>query len=1079
MASDSADRAGEATPAVPGPPTVQGGGNDPIAWMARNIVAANLIMAFLLLGGLGMAFYIKKEVTPDATLDVVEIRVAYPGSSPEEVERGILLPVEEAVRGLEVVEEVISTARENRGTVSVELTKGTSRERGLQVINQAVDTIQTFPDDTEEPEVSLRTERRDVLEVRLFGDTSHWALFQVAEQVRDQLVRQDGITQVEIDRNPQRVIHVELSQDVLRAHGLTLDDVAERIAEASDDVPAGRLETDKGNLAIRLKSRRQWARDFGSIPIVDSERGDPVRLEDIADIRDGFEETMFFSEFSGVPDVELGVYRVGDQTPTQVAAAVERAMREMESQLPTGISWIITDNRAETYRQRLTLLLGNGALGLLLVLVLLGIFLQYRVAMWVTIGMFTSFIGTLLFLPLLGVSINMISMFAFLVALGIVVDDAIVVGENVYEYRERGMPVMEAAVQGIKDVAVPVTFGVLTNCIAFVPLLFVPGEFGLIWATVPIVVITVFAISLVEALFILPAHLGHTSTEDTTAIGRYLHRRQQSFSGWVRSRISAWFRPVLVTAVHHRYVTIAVAISTFTAVVGYAVSDRMGMVLMPSVPSQEFAATARMPSDVTDAEAQRVADQLTAAALRVIEANGGDRLAEGIKSNVYGTNVSVDVILTRLDPRPITTEEFERLWREEAGPIPSATSLSFEMEGGFGFWRPDIVVDLSHPDIETLNTASTMLVERLEEYEVTSDVNDSWERGSARLDFRLNERGEALGLTPESVGRQIRSAFQGNDATRFLRGPNEVRVRVKLPDAEQDGEYDVEQLMLRTPSGARVPLSEVADVTPGTTFQSIERRQGRRIVTVDMDVTPTNQISRMLSTMREEILPDLVARYPGLTWSFQGQQVEMRESLGVLMGGLALALLAIYALIAMPFQSYVQPLIVMGAVPFGAFGAIIGHLLLGCDLSVLSLMGVVGLSGVMVNDSLIMVDYANRLRRRGETDPWKAIIEAGVRRFRPIMLTTMTTFGGLAPIIFETSRQAQFLIPMAISLAFGILFATPVILLIVPCFYMVVEDVRRLGARLDAFLSETETFPAGERPRESGGAGGPTSSSGA
>ena len=1021
---------------------------DPISWMARNIVAANLIMAFLLAGGVGMAFFITKEVSPNATLDVVRVSVSYPGASPEEVERGILLPIEEAVRGLEVVEEITSTARENRGTVSVELASGTGRDRGLQAVTQAVASITTFPDDAEEPDVSLRNQRRDVLELRLFADVDHWSLFQVAEQVRDDLVRRPGITQVEIDRNPQRVIHVEVSQETLRELGLTLDDVADRIRVASEDVPAGRLETERGDLAVRLKSRRQWAHEFADIPVVDADAGDPVRLRDIADLRDGFEETMFFSEFSGAPDVELGVYRVGGETPTQVARAVEQAMREIAPQLPAGFEWKITDNRADSYERRLRLLLTNGALGLLLVLGLLAVFLQYRLALWVTVGMFTSFVGTLLLLPVLGVTINMISMFAFLVALGIVVDDAIVVGENVYEYRERGMSPREAAVRGVKDVATPVTFGVITNCVAFAPLLFVPGEFGLIWAAVPLVVITVFAVSLLEALFILPAHLAHSEEAPRGGVARFLERRQRSFSGWIRDRIAQVFRPVLERLVDRRYLTLSFAISTFTAVVGYAASDRMGMILMPDVPSQEFAATARMPADVTDEQAQAVSDRLTAAALRVIENNGGDRLAEGIKSNVYGTAVSVDVILTTLDPRPITTEQFERLWREETGPVPEATSLSFEMEGGFGFWRPDIVVDLSHPDIPTLNRAADELVEILEEYEVTSDVNDSQEPGARRLDYRLNERGEALGLTPDELGRQLRAAFQGRDATRFLRGPNEVRVRVKLPDDEQDSEYHAENLMIRTPAGEDVPLSEVADLTSGSTFRSIERRQGRRVVTVDMDVDPKNQISRMLSTMREKVLPDLVARHPGLTWSFQGQQVEMRESLRVLFGGLALALLAIYALIAIPLGSYVQPLIVMAAVPFGAFGAIIGHILLGHSLSVLSLMGIVGLSGVMVNDSLIMVDYANRLRRRDGTPAREAIILAGVRRFRPIMLTTLTTFGGLSPIIFETSRQSQFLIPMAISLAFGILFATPVILVAVPCFYMMVEDARSLGLRL-------------------------------
>lgn len=1024
------------------------GNKGPIEWMARNIVAANLVMAFLLIGGIGMAFFITKEVVPDSTLDVVEISVQYPGSSPAEVERGILLPVEEAVRGLDVVREVTSRARENSGRVSVELNNGVGRDRGLQIINQAIDSIQTFPDDAEQPDVRLSTDRRDVLELRIFGDTSHWSLFQIAEDIRDQLIRIGGITQIEIDRNPQRIIHVEIPQKTLRQYGLTVEDVADKINSASDDVPAGKLETGQGDIAIRLTSRKQWAQEFEMIPIVDSDSGEPLRLGQIADIRDGFEETMFYSEFSGTPDVELGIYRVGNESPSQIADAVEETMRSIESQLPAGIKWIITDNRAQEYEQRLGLLLQNGILGLLLVLLVLGIFLQYRLALWVTIGMSTAFIGTILFLPLLGVSINMISMFAFLVALGIVVDDAIVVGENVYEYREQGMPPMQAAVQGTRDIIVPVTFGVITNCIAFLPLLFVPGEFGLIWATVPLVVITVFAVSLLEALFVLPAHLGHASKQDSNRAARFFHNRQQSFAGWFRGRIEAWFSPTLDLCVKNRYITIALAFSALTLTIGYAASDRVGKVLMPSVPSQEFAATARMPSDVTDEEAERVTLQLTQAALRVIEANGGDRLADGIKSNIYGTNVSVDVILTTLDPRPITTDEFERLWREETGPIPSALSLSFEMEGGFGFWRPDIEIDLSHPDIETLNQASAVLVERLDAYEATSDVNDSYERGSDRLDFTLNTYGESLGLTPQMVGRQIRNAFQGSDAKRFLRGPNEIRVRVKLPDEEQISQYEAENLMIRLPSGAMIPLIDVADLTRGITFRSIERRQGRRVVTVDMDVNPSSQISRMLTTIEEEVLPELRAEFPGLTWTFEGQQAEMADSLAALVGGLTLAVLAIYALIAFPFQSYIQPMIVLAAVPFGAFGAILGHMILGFNLSVLSLMGIVGLSGVMVNDSLIMVDYANRIRRERGISAEQAIREAGVRRFRPILLTTLTTFGGLSPIIFETSRQAQFLIPMAISIAFGILFATPIILVLIPSLYMAIEDIRRAGRRL-------------------------------
>ena len=1022
----------------------------PIAWMARNSVAANLAMVFLIAGGIAMAFFMQKEVRPDSTLPVVNVSVSYPGASPAEIEKGVLLPVEEAVRGLEVVKEVTATARENTGSVSVELTSSTDRNRGLQRINQAVDTIQTFPDEAEEPEVSLRTERREVLEVRLFGEASHWALRQLAGRVRDRLVRQDGITQVELEFDPRFITHVEIPQQTLRKYDLTLGEVADRINDASDDVPAGRLETEKGKLALRIKERKQWARQFQDIPIATAQQGTTVRLGDIASVRDGFEETMFYSRFSGQAAQELAVYRVGNQGPIEVARAVETTMAAMQSELPASISYNITDNRAVDYQNRLTLLLKNGLIGLALVLTVLGIFLQYRLAMWVTVGMFTSFIGSLLFLPLLGVSINMISMFAFLIALGIVVDDAIVVGENVYDYRERGMGRMDAAVQGVRDMAVPVTFGVLTNCVAFAPLLFIPGEMGLIWSTIPLVVIAVFLISLIEAVFILPAHLGHSQRTANNPISRFLHNRQQSFSGWFRSRVQQGFRPILDVCLEHRYVTIAIALALLSSVVGYALSDRMGMILMPRVPSQEFAASAEMPSDVTDAKAKAVTKQLTDAALSVIDENGGEALAEGINSNIYGTTVSVDVILAPGDDRPLTLDQFEKLWREKAGPVPSAESLTFEMEGGFGFWRPDITIDLSHPRIETLNRASQTLEQRLSTYDVTSDVNDSYARGSARLDFRLNERGEALGLTPGMIGRQVRHAFQGADAKRFLRGPNEVRVRVKLPDRQQDSEYHVEHLMLRTPSDGEVPLSEVANVKTGSTFQTIDRRQGRRIVTVTSDVEPKSQISRMRSQLANQELPQLVSEFPGLTWSFQGRQSQMRESLNALFIGMLLAVLAIYAMLAIPFKSYIQPVIVMVAIPFGAFGAIIGHMLLGYNLSVLSLMGIVGLSGVVVNDSLIMVDYANRIRDRHSA--LEAIKLAGIRRFRPIMLTTLTTFGGLSPIILETSRQARFLIPMAISLGFGILFATAIILIIVPCFYMIVEDVKAAGQWLGRVL---------------------------
>ncbi|MFW5754079.1 MAG: efflux RND transporter permease subunit [Marinilabiliaceae bacterium] len=1019
----------------------QNEGKGIMEFMARNSVAANLLMIILLAGGVWTMYNMQKEVFPDFQLDIVDVSVVYPGAAPAEVEYGILMPVEEAVRGVQGIEEVTSTAREGSGHVQIELVPGTERMKAFQDIQQAVNRIRTFPDDIEEPEVVLQARQRNVMEVGIYGDVDIWTLRVLAEQLRDQLINSRSITQVEIGNVPDMVTHVEIPRYTLREYNLTLSEVADIIARSSEDIPAGALETGSGEILLRMKERKQWAREFEKIGIISSETGGTVTLGEIAEVTDGFEETGFHGEFNEQPTVDLSIYRVGDQSPLDIAEEVQTILADFENTLPPGVQYRIDSNQAEDYRERLSLLTGNGLLAVVIVLLILALFLEYRLAFWVMMGMTVSFVGGIVFLPPLGISINMISMFGFLVALGIVVDDAIVVGENIYEYRQQGMGVMEAAIKGSKDIARPVVFSILTNIIAFIPLLFIPGETGKFWWPLPVVVITVLAVSLFEALLILPAHLGHTRYKTEKGIWAHVERVRKAFGRRFDHFIDHKYRPFLDFTLRNRYITLSVAIGLFIVVGGYGYSDHMGIIMMPEVSADEIEAGVRLPVGVTPEQAEQVARDITRSTRKMFEEHDLYEVAEGVKTNVRGQSfIDVEIVMKPPDQRDMTGRELIVLWRDEIGDIPGVDQITFQAERGPGGWAPDISVDISHSDIEVLEKASMDFLAEAESFEVTKDVNDNYDAGKMQFDFKLLPEGRRLGLTSSEVGRQVRNAFYGALAMRQLREVNEVEMRVKLPYEQRAELHNLEDFIVRTPNGQEVPLYEVARPESGEAFTSINRRDGRRVVTVSMNVEPETAISQVVSSMKNEVLPGIRNDYPGTTWSFEGSQADMRESTEVLYSGFMMAMLVMYALLAMAFGNYVQPLIVMFAIPFGIVGAVIGHILLGHDLSLVSLMGIIALSGVVVNDSLIMVHYANR--RREALSAFDAIHEAGLRRFRPIMLTTFTTFGGLTPIILETSRQAYHLIPMAISLGFGILFATAIILVIVPCFYMVLEDLR-------------------------------------
>lgn len=1023
------------------PEPTTSGWTGPIAWMARNSIAANLLMILLLAGGLWMAFELQKEVFPQFEPDIVQVSVTYPGAAPEEVEQGILLPVEEAVQGLETIKEMTSTAREGSGTVTLELINGADRMKALQDIEQEVDRIRTFPDEAEEPRVRLQGRSHHVMELVLYGDVEPWTLRQLGEQVRDRLLSESGITQATISDVPDYLTEVAVPRQQLREYDLTLQQIAQRIEASAKDIPAGSVATEGGDVLLRMEERRLWADAYKDIVLKSDASGGTVTLGDIATVRDGFDETGFHSRFNGLPSVEIEILRTGTQSPLTVAAAGKDVMAELEKTLPDSVKLRIDSNRARHFEDRMTMLLENGLLAMVIVLVLLSLFLEYRLAFWIMMGMTISFVGGMLLLPVIGVSINMISMFGFLVVLGIVVDDAIVVGENIYEYREQGMDFMSAAIQGTRDIAGPVTFSILTNIVAFLPLLFIPGVMGSFWWPMGAVVIVVLAISLFEALFVLPAHLGHSGQGTVTVYGHWLHGLQRVFSRGFEAVINRLYRPLLNASLRFRYVTLSLAIAV-TAVVGaYAASDHMGMLMMPEVPADEIEAGVTLPVGTTTRRAGQIAMAITESTQRLFDEHSLDEQAEGIKTNVRGQRaIDVELVLRPEHERSMTVQQIVDLWRREIGDFRGVDEITFEAEQGPGSWRDDIAVDLSHSDIDVLSHASETLLERMEAFSATRDVSDSDAAGKPQLDLTLNAQGRALGLTPAEVGDQVRDAFYGAVALRQLRGTNENEIRVRLPQEQRRDLRHLQQFVIQMPEGGEVPLLDVADTTMGSAFRSIDRRNGRRVITVGMDVDPKSKISSVLASIQSEVLPQLKADFPGITWSFEGSQADLRESTSTLFGAFMLAMGVIYALLAVAFRSYIQPVIVMLAIPFGAIGAIIGHIILGLDISLVSMMGIVALSGVVVNDSLIMVDYANR--QRSNHSAFQAIYEAGVRRFRPILLTTITTFGGLTPIILETSLQASYLIPMAVSLGFGIIFATALILFLVPCFYLVLEDLK-------------------------------------
>ena len=1024
-------------------------------------MAANLLMLALILGGLLQSSSIKQEIFPEISLDMVVIAVPYPGAGPEEVEEGIILKVEESLTSIDGITQIKSIASEGNATIMVELDTDKDSEIMLQDIKAAVDRIVTFPEDAEKPIITKPAFRQEVISLVVYGDASERTLREQAELIREELLAKPKVTQVDISGVRPYEISIEVSEDNLRRFGLTIGEVTRKVRSSSIDFPAGSIKTSGGEVLLRTKERKYVGEEYGEITALVSSGGVEVKLKEIANVIDGFSDIDQYATFDGKPAVMIKVFRVGDQKPVEIATIVKDYAEDKGGKLPDSLGIATWGDRSEIFKGRMDLLLRNAILGLILVVIILGLFLEIRLAFWVMLGIPISFLGAMLFMPAFDMSINMISMFAFILALGIVVDDAIIVGENIFEHRQQGKPYAQASIDGALEVFTPVFFSVLTTIVAFLPLLFVTGMMGKFIKVIPVVVISVLIMSLVESLFILPSHLSKGRPRKSKfRLMKAIERVRLGFGSRLDRIIKGPYRRFLDTCLTYRYTTVAVGIAVMLLTVGLVRGGVIKFQFMPSVDADVVVASIKMPPGTNAEVTTGVQELILQKAYEVVEDYDKDRPeGDSILRNIYSVMGSINndrpmesgagasshlaeiaMFLTESQQRGVSSAEIGNRWRQAVGEVPGADNISFA--SSLMHMGAQIDIRMAHKDFSILEKASDRIKEALKEYPGVGDIADSYNKGKRELKLTLKPEARTLGITEDELGRQIRNAFFGSEALRIQRGRNEVRVIVRYPKEERKHLWDLESMLIRTPTGGEIALSQAAEITVGQGFSSINRTDRKRVVNVTASVDRKSaNAEEILADIKLNLLPGLAADYPGLSFDMEGEAKERGSSMGSMSKGFIFAILSIFAILAIPFRSYSSPIIIMAAIPFGLVGAVLGHLIMGFDLSILSVFGVVALTGVVVNDSLLLIDKVNRNRIEGK-NIHDAVVFAGMRRFRPILLTSLTTFFGLMPMMLETSVQAQFLIPMAISLAFGIIFATNITLLLIPSLYMILEDFR-------------------------------------
>ncbi len=1052
--------------------------NGTIAWFARNPVAANLLMAFLVAGGFLSTAQVTSEVFPEITLDRILVEVPYLGAAPEEVEEAVCVRIEEAIQGVDGIKQIISTASEGMGSVMVEIELGADVRQVLDDIKNQVDAIDTLPEETEKPIIREMIAREQVIDLAVSGAADERALKATSDRIRNELSLLPEISLVEIASARPYEISIEVSEAALRRHGLTFDDVATAVRRSSLDLPGGSVRAASGEILLRTIGQAYRGDEYANLVLLTRADGTRLLLGEVATVVDGFAETDQFARFDADPTVLVSVFRTGDQSALEIAGLVHEYVERTRPTLPEGISLTIWQDQATVLNARLTTMFRNGLGGFALVFLVLALFLELRLAFWVSLGIPISFLGAIMLMPGLDVTVNVISLFAFILVLGIVVDDAIIVGENVYAHQERHGDGLRGAIEGGREIATPVVFAVLTTVAAFTPLLFVPGLMGKIFRIIPLVVIPCLLFSLVESLWILPAHLSHIPRRRRAGP---LRRFQQVFANGLKQFIQRAYRPALELGLQWRYLTAAIGVSTLILTGGMVLGGWTSFHFFPSIEADFMSASITMPQGTPVSDTAQAVGRLEAGAARLrrelLEETGTDYFrhtytaigdqpmaareggpTEGLVDTSAAHLGEVTIELLPSQQRAWSSEQLSNRWREATGPVPQAVDVSFNAS----IMAPgeDIDVMLVGSDMERLRAAADEVKAELGAYAGVYGIADSFRAGKREMKLGIRPAAETLGLTLEDLGRQVRQAFYGEEAQRIQRGRDDIRVMVRYPADQRRSLGDLENMRIRTPAGGEVPFSQVAAVEPGRGFASIKRVDRNRAVNVTAAVDETVTSSgTVVADLQTRILPAVLPRHPGVFYVFEGVQAEQEDAVGGLQAGFVVALLAIFALLAVPLKSYLQPLIIMSAIPFGLVGAVWGHIFMGLDVTFMSMFGLVALSGVVVNDSLVMVTFINR-RRAVNPDLGAAVREAGVARFRPILLTSLTTFFGLGPLMLERRVDAAFLLPMAVSLAFGVVFATFITLVLVPTAYLIVEDIRRLVLRAALEGRETEAADA-------------------
>jgi len=1031
---------------------------------ARNTVFANIVLVLIFLAGAMAVRFMIRENFPTFSLDMIQISVPYPGADPEEVEEGVSRKIEEAVEGLEGIKQYTTYSGENRGTTIIEVKEDYDVNEVLDRIRSKVDSISTFPPDTEKPIITEMLIRDPVVLLYLSGEMSEHRLKQWAEAVKDDLQQLQSVSQLEIFGTREYEIGIEVSEERLREYGLTFDQVTDAVRRSNLNMAGGTIRTQGEEIRIRTMGRKYSGKALSSIIVKADAKGDIITLSRLAVIDDGFTEDPIRATINGEPSVMLLVFKTQEEDALAIAQNVRQYVEEKKRQLPPGAELNILYDNTEMLQNRIDLLVRNGTIGLCIVFLLLWAFLNTRLSFWCGMGIPVSIAGALAIVWALGGTINMISLFGFILVLGIVVDDAIVVGESIYVHRKNGKPPLRAAVEGVLEIGMPVVAAVTTTIVAFIPLLYVGGIMGKFIAIFPVVVISCLAISLVECLLLLPAHLSHLPDQnDTTRVVNVVvrpldavHRFTSRGMEWFVARI---YMPLLSKALYWRYISLCTAISCLLLTIGLANSGILKFEVFPEVDGFVATATVEFPNGTPPAVTREAVDQVEKALLRLAKKTDTisgaplikDRLA--IVGQTLGAIPSngphfgaVQAIMLESENRGIHSKDIMIAWEREIGPIAGIKSLTFE---GLQHGPPGAPIEvwLQGRDMNHILAAADDLMQRLRQFDGVYQIRSDFSPGKNEVRLELKPEARSLGLTVNDLARQIYAGYYGDEAVRLQRGRDDIRVKVRYTADERSRFAELKNVRIRTPGGQEVPLMSVANVRLAPGYSTITRTDGIRRVAVSADVdTKRANASEIFAELSSGFFPEMIRRYPDLHVDLQGEQKKMRESFSSLYVGFPLAVLGILIIVSTMFRSYAQPFVILFTVPFGIVGGILGHLLMGYNLSIMSIFGMVALAGVVVNDAIVLIERINENLAEG-IPFFEAIIKGGARRFRAIFLTTLSTVGGLMPLILETDLQARFLIPMAISIAAGVTFATLLTLVLIPSLLVILNDFRLIAHR--------------------------------